>query len=127
MKIEHIAIWVKDLESMKSFYCTYFGATSNEKYTNSQKGFSSYFLSFEEGCRLELMHRKDINKTKDENDIFGLAHFSLSTGSRQQVDHLTEKLRNDGYKVVGEARVTGDGYYESVVADPEGNLVEITE
>lgn len=128
MKIEHIAIWVKDLEKMRAFYCSYFGAASNKKYINNKKGFSSYFLSFEEGCRLELMHREDISDPIDNSkEIFGLIHFSISTGSRQAVDQLTEQLRSDGFKVVGEARITGDGYYESVIADPEGNLVEITE
>lgn len=128
MKIEHLAIWVKDLEKMRSFYSTYFNAISTEKYTNTKKGFSSYFLSFEGACRLEIMHRNDIVGSIDKNkNVWGFAHFSISSGSRSNVDQLTEKLRMNGYNIVGEARVTGDGYYESVIEDPEGNLVEITE
>lgn len=129
MKIEHLALWVKDLEGMRTFYETYFDGTSNEKYINSKKNFHSYFLSFDEGCRLELMQMPNI--PNNANDVMsqnmGLIHFAMSLGSREQVDILTERLRTDGYKIIGEPRVTGDGYYESVVLDPENNRVEITE
>lgn len=129
MKIEHIAIWVSNLEKMKSFYEIYFGAKSNEKYFNPKKQFSSYFLSFEEGPRLELMHRPDI--PENINDVIkeyqGIIHFAISTGSKEKVDTLTATLGNDGYEVIGAPRTTGDGYYESVVLDPESNRIEITE
>jgi lactoylglutathione lyase len=129
MQIEHIAIWVKDLEMVKDFYLKYFGMMCSEKYTNTNKKFSSYFLSFEGvTTRIEIMTRPyiiDLNGKR--SSTFGLTHFSISVGSADMVDGLTEKLRVDGYKIVGEPRTTGDGYYESVIEDCEGNWVEITE
>lgn len=128
MKIEHIAIWVKDLEKMKAFYETYFDGKANQKYHNEKKNFQSYFLSFETGARLELMHKPSI--PNNQNDIIkeylGLIHFAVSVGSKEKVDALTKQLRADGFSIVGEPRTTGDGYYESVVLDVEGNRVEIT-
>lgn len=124
MKIEHVAVWVSDLEKMRSFYETYFEASSNEKYINAQKGFSSYFLTFREGARLELMHRHDVTVVSSE--VLGWAHIAISLGSKQAVTTLTERLKSDGYTIVGAPRTTGDGYYESVVEDPEGNLIELT-
>ena len=128
MKIEHIAIWTSDLEKMKDFYLHFFELESNEKYYNPKKEFSSYFLSFEEGARIELMHRPDISEFMDNMDAqLGLTHFAISVGSKEKVDAFTETIRKNGFKVIGEPRTTGDGYYESVIADPEGNLIEITE
>ncbi|MDR6923025.1 VOC family protein [Chryseobacterium sp. 2987] len=129
MKIEHIAIWVKDLEKSRMFYQKYFGAVSNKKYHNPVKNFESYFLSFENGCRLELMTKSDIqeNENSFEAQKYGIIHLAFSTGSHEKVDQLTETLRNDGYRIAGEPRTTGDGYYESVILDPEGNILEITE
>ena len=127
MKIEHLAIWVSDLEAVRHFYERYFHAVSGKKYHNPKKSFTSYFLSFEEGCRLELMHRPDISKVLQEgHEAMGLTHFALSVGSKEKVNKLTNRLKNDGYIVVGKPRTTGDGYYESVVLDPEGNRLEIT-
>jgi len=133
MRIEHLAIWTHRLEDMKNFYVTYFEAHSNEKYFNPKKQFSSYFLTFSDGARLELMHRADLSKLASRATegnhaapVQGLAHFAVSLGNKAKVDALTERLRTDGYQIVGEARTTGDGYYESVVADPDGNLVELT-
>lgn len=128
MKIEHLAIWVKDLELMKAFYVKYFELECESKYTNVQKQFSSYFLSFKDGgARIELMHKPGIEKIHgDRNLHFGFTHFAVSVGSKEQVDTLTGTLRKDGYTVKSEPRTTGDGYYESVVLDPEGNEVEIT-
>jgi lactoylglutathione lyase len=127
MHIEHLALWVRDLERMRQFYETYFGATSNQKYINVAKQFSSYFLSFSSGCRLELMHMPSIPDSL--NDPFrqfqGFIHMAISVGSETAVDVLTEQLRIDGYQVVGEPRRTGDGYYESVILDPEQNRIEI--
>ncbi|SHJ52582.1 VOC family protein [Reichenbachiella agariperforans] len=125
IKVEHVAIWVKDLEKTRLFYEQYFGATSNQKYVNTTKGFSSYFLSWPEGARLELMSREDV-KGDYIGERLGWAHLALSVGGKETVDQLTEQLRIDGYTVVGEPRTTGDGYYESVVLDPEGNRIEIT-
>lgn len=129
MHIEHLALWVRDLERMRLFYQTYFGATSNEKYVNTTKNFSSYFLTFPDaGPRLELMQMPGIPAT--QNDAFaqfsGFIHIAISVGSDAAVNELTERLRTDGYLVVGEPRLTGDGYYESVVLDPELNRIELT-
>ena len=124
IKIEHLAIWVSDLEKMKAFYETYLNATSGDKYVNSKKRFSSYFLSFNGGARLELMKREDI--TNKSTESLGLAHVAISLGSKEKVDLLTEQLRIDGIEIAGEPRVTGDGYYESIIKDPEGNLIELT-
>ena len=128
MKIDHIAIWVRDLEKTKDFYTTYFQMSCGEKYVNEKKLFSSYFLSFEGGARIEIMHRPDISEQAAmAGTFFGLTHFAISVGSRVRVDELTEAIRSAGFVVSGEPRTTGDGYYESVVMDPEGNLVEITD
>lgn len=128
MKIEHLAIWVQDLEGMKKFYEDYFEAKAGDKYRNDKKNFESYFLSFEEGCRLELMQmpRVPINSEDPRLQYTGIIHFAVSVGSKERVDELTEKLRTDGFEIIGETRWTGDGYYESVVFDPEKNRIEIT-
>ena len=128
MKIEHIAIWVRDLEKTKDFYTTYFQMSCGEKYLNEKKLFSSYFLSFDGGARIEIMHRPDISEQAAKaGTFFGLTHFAISVGSRERVDELTEIIREAGFEVTGEPRTTGDGYYESVISDPEGNVVEITD
>lgn len=128
MKIEHLALWVRDLEKMKDFYEKYFQATSNEKYFNPKKNFSSYFLNFEGECRLEIMQMPNIPENKNDvhQQFTGLIHFAIAVGSKEKVDTLTEQLRKDGYEIVGEPRTTGDGYYESVILDPENNRIEIT-
>ncbi|TLP73034.1 VOC family protein [Maribacter sp. ACAM166] len=127
MRIEHIAIWVNNLEVMRSFYETYFMAVSGEKYFNPNKNFSSYFLSFTEGARLELMHTPIINTTSNSETIpTGFVHLAISVGTKEKVDALTEQLRTDAYTIAGEPRTTGDGYYESVILDPEGNRIEVT-
>ena len=128
MRIEHIAIWTNNLEELKDFYVTYFGAISNQKYINNDTKFESYFLSFSEGCRIEIMQKPtvlDRHSKEDKNDI-GLAHLAISVGSESQVNSLTELLREDGYDVLSEPRTTGDGYFESVISDPDGNRIEIT-
>lgn len=126
MRIEHIAIWVSDLEMMRQFYEKYFNALSNQKYHNERTGFMSYFLSFENSARIEIMTRPDILKERAKVTALGYAHFAFSVGSKEKVLELTELLRQDGYTVAGEPRTTGDGYFESVIKDPDGNLVEIT-
>lgn len=128
MKIEHIAIWVQELETMRKFYEKYFGAQAGELYHNPNKNFFSYFLSFTTGARLELMHQPTIPKNLNylDHQYLGLIHFAISVGSMESVNELTEDLRRDGFRIVGEPRTTGDGYYESVVLDPEGNRIEIS-
>lgn len=127
MKIEHLALWTDKLEELKFFYTKYFGATAGEQYHNPSKKFTSYFLSFGNGPRLEIMHRPEVAGTQGGEYRKGLIHFAMSVGSRAKVDELTELLRSGGYTIAGEPRLTGDGYYESLVVDPDGNLVEITE
>jgi lactoylglutathione lyase len=128
MRIEHIAIWVKDLEGMRDFYTRYFKMNCSKKYVNDRKKFSSYFLSFESGARIEIMHRTDITEQQDTSiDMQGLAHFAIAVGNKEKVDQLTDAIHSNGFLIVGEPRITGDGYYESIVQDPEGNKVEITE
>ncbi|WP_394993323.1 VOC family protein [Emticicia sp.] len=128
MKIEHIAIWVKDLEKMRVFYEKYFNGKSNEKYRNEKKDFESYFISFDSGARLELMQMPNIPDSKNDvsQQYMGLIHFAISVGNEEQVANLTEKIANDGYEIIGQPRWTGDGYYESVILDPEQNRIEIT-
>lgn len=127
MKIEHIAIWTNDLEQMKAFYLQFFNVTANEKYVNPKKHFSSYFLSFDEGVRLEIMHRPDISNILNQTEEkMGLTHFAISVGSQEKVDQLTEHIRKAGFQIIQEPRTTGDSYYESVIADPEGNRIELT-
>ena len=128
MKIAHIAIWVENLELMRDFYQTYFNASSNDKYINPAKGFASYFLSFSEGARLELMKMHSIPPRlhNPAQQHTGLVHFALALGSKSAVDRLTTRLREDGYRIVDGPRTTGDGYYESVILDPEGNRIELT-
>ena len=129
MHIEHIAIWVRDLERMRRFYETYFGAVANDKYVNSHKGFSSYFLSFPDGGpRLELMQMTGVADSRNNgvDQFIGLTHLAFSVGDERAVNTLTGQLRADGYTIVGEPRQTGDGYYESVVLDPEENQLELT-
>jgi lactoylglutathione lyase len=128
MYIEHLAIWVKDLEFMKDFYIQYFDAVAGQKYINPKKQFQSYFLSFPSGPRIELMYMPSVPST--ENDVYthftGLAHFAISVGSEENVNALTHRLKADGFQLLDGPRWTGDGYYESVVLDPEKNRIEIT-
>jgi lactoylglutathione lyase len=125
MKIEHIGLWVKDLEKMREFYEKYFEASAGELYHNEKKSFRSYFLTFPDGdTRLELMNKPQLVPIIEE--AFGYAHIAYQVEDKQAVDQLHNRLVGDGYKHVDGPRTTGDGYYEAVIEDPEGNLVEIT-
>lgn len=126
MKIEHLAIWTEDLERLKAFYVKYFGAAAGGKYKNPATGFESYFLAFSSGSRLELMSVPDLTGASTAGKRAGLAHFAVSVGGREDVVRLTDILRDDGFTVASAPRVTGDGYFESQVLDPDGNLIEIT-
>lgn len=127
-RIDHIAIWVSDVELVKDFYVRYFDMQAGLKYHNPAKQFTSYFLSaMAGGARIELMHRPDIADCLGKKGaMLGLAHIAIAVGSKEKVDALTSQLYKDGYQVEGMPRNTGDGYYESVVLDPEGNMIEIT-
>jgi lactoylglutathione lyase len=127
MTIEHVALWTTDLERARQFYEQYFNATASARYHNPTKGFTSYFLHFDSGARLELMHQLALLPMSDyTTPASGYAHITFATGSRVAVETLTKRLRMAGYAVLSEPRTTGDGYYESVVADPDGNPLEIT-
>ena len=125
MKIKHLAWWTRNLEAMRDFYTTYFGAKSIDLYHNKKTEFKSYFLSFDDETRLEIMTRPDIAERTAKDD-FGYAHLAMSVGTKEQVDDLTNLLAQEGFEIVGQPRTTGDGYYESIVLDPDGNKVEIT-
>lgn len=129
MKIEHVAMWVRDLEGMTRFYERYFGAKIGRKYHNPTKQFQSYFLTFASGARLEVMQRPDIaahTRQTPEQEFVGYAHLAMAVGSEAAVDQLTQTLVEAGYPCIDGPRRTGDGYYESVILDPEGNRIEIT-
>jgi lactoylglutathione lyase len=128
MKIEHVALWTDNLEKMKDFYVKFFNGKSNNKYVNPRTDFESYFITFDSGARLEIMHMPLIssNMKNLSQQFTGYAHIAFSTGGREHVDDLTNFLRANGSPVISEPRETGDGYYESVVLDPDGNRVEIT-
>lgn len=127
MWIEHIAMYVNDIEKTKEFFVKYFNATSNEGYHNPNTDFRSYFLSFDDGARLEIMNRPQMKDEEKTLNRTGYIHIAFSLGSKKQVDDLTERLRNDGFSVVSGPRTTGDGYYESCIIGIEGNQIEITE
>lgn len=125
MKIEHIGLWVKDLELMKEFYEKYFNGHAGDLYHNTKTDFRSYFLTFDSGdARLELMNKPGLEDIDVE--VFGYAHIAYQVADEDAVDALHKKLVDDGYTHVNGPRTTGDGYYEAVIEDPEGNLVEIT-
>ena len=128
MHIAHVAIWTGDLERLRIFYEWYFGAIAGPKYVNSAKQFESYFLELDSGARLEIMTMPAIQARGQPTGLIptGYAHVAISVGSRPRVDDLTNRLRTAGYPVLDGPRTTGDGYYESVVLDPDGNRLEIT-
>lgn len=128
MKIEHIAMWTNQLELLREFYEKYFEAKSGDKYLNPEEEFESYFLAFSDGTRLELMQIPRLASRPDVLELkqVGFSHLAFSVGSRERVDALTGQLKSDGYSVASPPRFTGDGYYESVILDPDGNRVEIT-
>lgn len=127
MRIEHVAMYVNDLEKAKDFFMKYFNATPNEEYHNNKTDFRSYFLSFDNGARLEIMNKPDMVDSERQLTKTGYIHIAFSLGNKQAVNELTDKLKEDGYYVISEPRTTGDGYYESCIIGFEGNQIEITE
>lgn len=127
MRIHHVALYTQNLEGLKEFYVRYFGGTPNDKYVNPVKGFSSYFLRFEGDTTLEIMTKNhDLLDGERNFDSVGYAHMAFEVPGHSAVDTLTEQLKTDGHPVVSGPRMTGDGYYESCILDPDGNRVEIT-
>ena len=127
-RIEHIAVWTNDIDRLASFYAEYFGATVGAKYANPSKGFESRFLTFQDGARLELMKTSMLRPVAHERGVqrMGITHLALSLGSESRVDELTATLGAAGFTVADGPRRTGDGYYESVILDPDGNRLELT-
>ena len=126
MKIDHIALYAVNFEGVRDFFVRYFGAVSGGLYHNKKTGFRSYFLTFSDGARLEIMNRPELTDTPAPRIHTGLIHMAISVGSPETVDALTARLRADGYEVLSGPRTTGDGYYESCILGPEGNQIEIT-
>jgi lactoylglutathione lyase len=128
MRIDHVALWTSDLERCQQFYVAYFGASAGSRYVNARKGFESCFLSFADGARIEAMQTTTLSPVALEPGAqrMGLTHLAISVGSEQAVDKLTARLRDDGFPILDGPRRTGDGYYESVTLDPDGNRIEIT-
>lgn len=126
MKIEHIAMYVSDLEAARDFFIKYLGASSNSGYHNKTTDFRSYFLSFDDGARLEIMTRPKMADSQNDIARTGYIHIAFSLGSQEKVDELTARLKADGYEVLSGPRTTGDGYYESCIASIEGNQIELT-
>lgn len=126
MRIEHIALYVKDLDKARDFFIQYFDGHAGEAYYNQTTEFRSYFVRFHDGTRLEIMNKPDLDDSKMSQERTGYAHIAFSVGSRENVDKLTAKIKRDGYKVISGPRITGDGYYESCILAVEGNQIEIT-
>ncbi len=126
MKIEHIAMYVNDLEGTRKFFEQYMGAISSNLYHNEKTGFRSYFLTFEDGARLEIMNKPNMDDAGKSLQRTGFIHIAFSVGSRERVDELTARMKKDGYEIISGPRTTGDGYYESCVLAIEGNQIEIT-
>ena len=126
MKIEHIAMYVKDLEKTKTFFEIYLNARANAGYHNPKTDFRSYFLSFDDEARLEIMNKPQMQDSPKALTQTGYIHIAFSVGSKEKVDELTAKLKEDGYEIISGPRITGDGYYESCVVGIEGNQIEIT-
>ena len=126
MLIEHIAMYVNDLESARDFFVNYLGGQANDGYHNKTTGFRSYFISFDDGARLEIMTKPELEDRDKPLNGTGYVHIAFSVGSKEKVNELTDRLRADGYEVVSGPRTTGDGYYESCIVAIEGNQIEIT-
>ena len=125
MQLAHIALYVQDLEGMKDFYVQHFIATASAKYHNPKTGLQTYFLSFSDGARLELMTQPSLSPHQEDILSAGYNHIAFALGSRERVDALTQELAQAGCPILSGPRITGDGYYEVSLQDPEGNLLEL--
>ncbi len=126
MKIEHVALYVNDLEKARDFFVKYLKGKSNDGYHNVKTDSRSYFLSFDDGARLEIMNKPKMSDFPKDLARTGYVHIAFSVGSKEKVDTITARLKADGYEVISEPRTTGDGYYESSIVAIEGNQIEIT-
>ena len=126
MKIDHIAMYVNDPDAARDFFVRYFDGKSNDGYYNEKTGFRSYFISFDDGARLEIMNKPEMSDEEKPLNRTGFIHIAFSVGSRDRVDELTQQLKADGFRIVSGPRTTGDGYYESCIVAVEENQIEIT-
>ena len=126
MKLEHVAMYVNDLEAARDFFVIYLGGRSNDGYHNPKTDFRSFFISFDDGARLEIMNKPALDDIEKPLNRTGYVHIAFSVGSKEKVDELTERLKEDGYELISGPRYTGDGYYESCIVGIEGNQIEIT-
>jgi len=126
MRIEHIAMYVNDLDAARDFFVSFLGGVSNNGYYNEKTGFRSYFISFDDGARLEIMNKPNLNDDPKLLNRTGYVHMAFSVGSKEKVDELTKKASLAGYEIISGPRMTGDGYYESCIVTIEGNLIELT-
>ena len=126
MRIEHVAIYVNDLEKARDFFVRYLDGKSNDGYHNVKTDFRSYFISFDDGARLEIMNKPNMMDGVKKLNRTGLIHIAFSVGSKERVDELTHCLKADGFEVISGPRTTGDGYYDSCIIAIEGNQIEIT-
>ena len=126
MRIEHVAMYVNDLYAARDFFVTFLGGVSSGGYHNENTGFVSFFISFEDGARLEIMNKPDLKDDPKSLNRTGYSHLAFSVGSKEKVDELTKKISLSGYEVISGPRTTGDGYYESCIVAIENNQIEIT-
>jgi len=129
MTLEHVAIWTNDLEKLKDYYCSYFGGIANSKYTNGEKNFSSYFLTFKGGARLEIMTMTGVPGNANDTiqaQHLGIIHLAFGVDSMEEVEAKAKELQAAGYRVLSGPRKTGDGYYEFETLDPDNNRLEVT-
>ena len=126
MRIEHIAMYVNELEQARDFFVKYLGGVSNDGYHNKTTGFRSFFISFDDGARLEIMNKPSMDNIEKPVNRTGYIHIAFSVGSAQEVDRLTKQFAEDGFEVLSGPRTTGDGYYESCIVGIEENQIEIT-
>ncbi|MDO4244073.1 MAG: VOC family protein [Actinomyces sp.] len=129
--LDHAAIWVADLDGARDFYSHWFNGHANGLYENPVTGLRSHILHFcDDGvpdgrrARLEIMTRPDVLASGGQAGL-GWAHVSFAVPGPADVDRLASDMAQAGIEVVDGPRLTGDGYYEAVVLDPEGNRVEI--
>lgn len=129
MTLEHVAIWTENLEQLKDYYTNYFEGKSNEKYSNSNTQFQSYFISFKSGTRLEIMTKPNIPDNRNDTiktQHKGIIHLAFGVDTKKEVEEKAKQLEADGFKILSGPRKTGDGYYEFETLDPDNNRIEVT-
>ena len=127
MKIVHVALWTRQLEIQARFWVDFFEGSINEKYcSKTNPGFESYFVKIGEDVAIELMTKPGLSAREPDNNTSGWVHLAIAVGAKTKVDALAQRAQTQGI-LVSAPRTTGDGYYEAVIKDPDGNLIEIVE